>query len=486
MYWVDFLKFEKMESYFTYTSEEESLIDHDIHFRPGIGVDRTETFTPRTVIYDLKGGFGSLRKINALYGIEEPDISDVLWNKPAIIQRLDSIEKCAYQHSLEQNLEPESLDSDTVKYWSDYNRVFYHPKSIVQLNEYEVGSTFRPFDSWDEGEELFKTSDKESDLVERDLRLFVEEADHMQAFQLISSTDDAWGSFAARYLEQIKDEYSKTDIIFWGLEEDITTKPREKRYTSLSNVAKSVSQIAPESTLFIPLTLPSKALPSYVTLERKSNWHVSALLSVAMESMTLLSRLRQKILYQENLDQLNCFINTNGRQNIAKLRMSIDKDSSHSDDVTIVPKILELNRDTRSPSTKKSPHFSEIATKSNIEWYQSKSFLYIAYILVWEPSIRKTRKDTILNQFFRKIVPLPFPLLDSFPQIFDQSGTPSSVTVRTSLTVDSTIASRLKAIKHIASRALAIDEREALSNSLGELAEAYEEGWDSGSDEGED
>lgn len=113
-----------------------------------------------------------------------------------------------------------------MKYWSDYNRVFYHPKSIVQLNDYEVGSTSRPFDSWDEGEELFKSSDKESDLVERDLRPFVEEADHMQAFQLISSTDDAWGSFAARYLEQIKDEYRKTNIFFWGLEEDMTSKPR--------------------------------------------------------------------------------------------------------------------------------------------------------------------------------------------------------------------------------------------------------------------
>jgi len=30
-----------------------------------------------------------------------------------------------------------------------------------------------------------------------------------------------------------------------------------------------------------------------------------------------------------------------------------------------------------------------------------------------------------------------------------------------------------------------MDEREALSNSLGEIAEGYEDGWDSGSDEGE-
>lgn len=59
------------ESYFTYSADEESPVDHDVHFRPGIGADGTETFTPRTVIYDLKGGFGTLRKINALYELEE-------------------------------------------------------------------------------------------------------------------------------------------------------------------------------------------------------------------------------------------------------------------------------------------------------------------------------------------------------------------------------------------------------------------------------
>ena len=42
-------------------------MDHDIHFRPGLGADGQETYLPRTLIYDLKGGFGSLRKINQLY-----------------------------------------------------------------------------------------------------------------------------------------------------------------------------------------------------------------------------------------------------------------------------------------------------------------------------------------------------------------------------------------------------------------------------------
>ena len=57
------------ESYFTYAAEELPLVDHDVHFRAGLAVDGTETFTPRTIIYDLKGGFGSLRKYNALYDL---------------------------------------------------------------------------------------------------------------------------------------------------------------------------------------------------------------------------------------------------------------------------------------------------------------------------------------------------------------------------------------------------------------------------------
>ncbi len=45
----------------------------------GIGAAGAETFTPRTVIYDLKGGFGSLRKINALYELQEEGVPQALW-----------------------------------------------------------------------------------------------------------------------------------------------------------------------------------------------------------------------------------------------------------------------------------------------------------------------------------------------------------------------------------------------------------------------
>lgn len=68
------------ESYFTYSEDQEPAINHDIHWRPGIGADGTETYMPRTVIYDLKGGFGSMAKTNALYNdLEEGQTPQALW-----------------------------------------------------------------------------------------------------------------------------------------------------------------------------------------------------------------------------------------------------------------------------------------------------------------------------------------------------------------------------------------------------------------------
>ena len=62
-------------------------MDHDVHWRAGLGADGSETFMPRTVIYDLKGGFGSLRKINALYEIEDEGAPQGLWWVVLLVSR---------------------------------------------------------------------------------------------------------------------------------------------------------------------------------------------------------------------------------------------------------------------------------------------------------------------------------------------------------------------------------------------------------------
>jgi hypothetical protein len=143
-----------------------------------------------------------------------------------VVQRQTLIQQNAYQQSLEEGLDPPQLTTESVRYWSDFNRVYFHPRSIVQLNEYELGSALMPFENWNAGEDLFSSLDKEHDLLDRDLRLFAEEADQMQGIQVLAGVDDAWGGFAARYIDRIRDEYGKTAIWFWGVEDGIKTTLR--------------------------------------------------------------------------------------------------------------------------------------------------------------------------------------------------------------------------------------------------------------------
>ena len=314
------------------------------------------------------------------------------------------------------------------------------------------------------------------------------------------------------------------------------------------------------------MTMPSTMLPSYVTIDQQSQWHISGLFCTAMESMSLPSRLKVREGTRETLDQITSALNVNGNQIIAKIRMSVDLKS-----VAVLngqghdrPGRLEVraqSRDMRLPSRERSidtlqttaeddiatldmDFFPTEATEqtrgrhsikkahlfSQAEVYrddedhnsdkaneedegherarrraaglpiiQKSVFLFFLSILICSlpsyslacflsfPPIQVSAEIRVTHHACRLRIPLPFPLLDSFPRIFAQPSPPlQSVWVKTSLSTDTTVALRIKNLQLIVNRAIGVDEREALGNSLGEIAEAYEEGWDSGSDEDDD
>lgn len=136
-----------------------------------------------------------------------------------MVQRQPSIEKNAYQQSLEDNLQLPNLSIETVKYWSDFNRVFYHPKSILPLSQYEMSSSLRPIETWAAGEEIYNSLNKESDVLDQDFRTFAEECDCLQGVQIITGVDDCWGGFASRYIDCLRDEFGKGNLWVWGIED---------------------------------------------------------------------------------------------------------------------------------------------------------------------------------------------------------------------------------------------------------------------------
>ena len=73
----------------------------------------------------------------------------------------------------------------------------------------------------------------------------------------------------------------------------------------------------------IPLSIPCTPLPHYIHLDRSSQWHTSALLSAAWESVTLPSRLRLDHTKRGLLDDMVAALNVNGRQRMASLQCSL-------------------------------------------------------------------------------------------------------------------------------------------------------------------
>ncbi|KAI4254702.1 MAG: hypothetical protein LQ352_002938 [Teloschistes flavicans] len=502
------------ESYFQYdATDDPSTVDHDIHFRPGQGPTGEDTYTPRTVIYDLKGGFGGLRKWGGLYdqGDIEGDLEN-LWDGSAVKQKDKPIPQSEHQKALDGGLDqPSRLSTQSVRYWSDYTRVFYHPRSIVHINDYELGSTIMPFEKWASGEELFGKLDKDRDLLDRDIRPWAEECDQLQGVQIFASDDDAWGGFSSSYVESLRDEYGKTSLWFWGLQEDVSQGQRAKRILRTVNTAQSLQAISPLTSMYVPLATPSY-IPPYLSIDRSSQWHIGGLLSMTVESMTLPTRQKPGSANRGLLRDFEETLNSNGNQRVAELQCSIvDQlqersnenasstaasdsrmpDSTHlglvyEDEVEKANSKLDMSfMSSNSSQTalslrqrEKANHvFAKVESVRGLAWVQED------YDEQEAATSRKRQRLASLPIVEKYYNPSPFPMLDSFPSIISEAlSTGQTMAIHGSLSTTSQISKWTKALQNYVSRMVEVADREALANGLGEMAEAYEEGWDSASD----
>ncbi|KAL2753837.1 hypothetical protein ACRALDRAFT_1064949 [Sodiomyces alcalophilus JCM 7366] len=473
------------ESYLTYADDDPiSPVSPDIHWRPGQGVDGTETFLPRTVIYDLKGGFGSLGTINTLYDSTRDWDVPIPWERTPVLHKLPEVPQIAYQQSLNAGDAMPKLTSSQVRYWSDFSRVYYHPKSFNQVYEYELNSSIRPFDKWSLGEDLFQSLDKGHDVMDRDLRPFIEEADHMQAIQIFTALDDAWGGFAAQYLDRMRDEYPKTTLWTWG------TQASHQGLLQRLNLSRSIVAISNQASMLVPISLPEGLLPSNTCVARNSPWELSALMSTALETAGLASRLRQAEV-RRSLGDVVARINTNGRQAIARLRMTPSelKEAPHEVDPQLSPQrgyfdsephvieFFNVNRRRGRPESRKAPSPSRVFGQSTTfrtsdESLESIDVGHGSHSPHWARG-EKNYQDHIC---------VPFPILDSFPEIYkDRHGNPMSeaIGVTSTLCTDTSISGAMGQLRKSVAPFLPAEDREATIHELSELAEAFDEGWSS-------
>lgn len=472
-------------------------MDHDISFRPGLAPDGSDTYTPRTVIYDLKGAFGTLRRENALYELEQQEnpASGGPWSNVATTLRLPPIQPSPYQQALEQGLQSPQLSSQTVRFWSDYNHLFYHPRSIVQLNEYELNSSLMPFEKWQTGEELFANLDREFDLLDRDLRPFLEECDQLQALQIFSNIDDAWGGFTARYLERVSDELGKGCRWVFGLQNGLPM-PRERLLLQSANLAQSLYGIDSSASVHIPMNSVPTSPPAYLQLDRTSSWQTAALMATVAETITLPARLRSGDPARATFEQLETTLDNDGNRRLAAASCTVTDPATLEDKPTVngshdaritngftngyhapeEPK-LDINIFSRLMSSFPERHVRN-HTFARLEslrgTWESPSTIELTNTESRDRFVDGPRKSTHQSK-------LLFPVLSSYPRIFSLSNPPEKLAVRTALSTSSDVAYQIRDVERMARQLISIDEREALCDGLVKMAEEYEEGW-SGSD----
>ena len=158
--------------------------------------------------------------------------------------------------------------------------------------------------------------------MDRDLRPWAEECDQMQGVQILAGGDDAWAGFASSYAERVRDEFGKKEIWVWAAGEEQERGPKAKQALRAVNAARMVCEMSTYASMYVPVSLPAAALPPYLELDRESQWHVSALISSALETLTIPSRLRTNGHKRGLLDNLTARLNLNGNQRIAQLQCS--------------------------------------------------------------------------------------------------------------------------------------------------------------------
>ncbi|KAF9462802.1 Misato segment II tubulin-like domain-containing protein [Collybia nuda] len=302
------------ESYLFDTTIEKSLVDlHDpeVSFREGLTQTGQPTLCPRLLVFDRKANFGTLAKTNALLGTNEDDVSDeevaAIWNGGVAEYRQDPIQKSTYHSSLDDSDRTENSTADgankpqigpeNVRYWSDFNRVYYVPRTVQKIPD--APEWENPDGDWNSGQEMFSRYNEDTDLMEGSLRLFLEECNSIQGIQVINDTA-SFGSFINSFLTAFRDEFVKLPCLVIPLLTDAGSRHIDvDDYQGTRNLisdALYLRGLSEFSSLSIPIQPPvtwdTESWSDYIASGRHNTYHNSAILSAHIETSTLPLRLK--------------------------------------------------------------------------------------------------------------------------------------------------------------------------------------------------
>ncbi|KAI0049602.1 tubulin nucleotide-binding domain-like protein [Auriscalpium vulgare] len=302
------------QSYFTYDEDEPVLINHDVSFREGMSPEGQSTFCPRLLQFDRKSNFGALSTENQLYReLQQEADAAPLWSGPVDEIRQDPIPGSSYQTQLDEEVDEEpaelkrnagkvpavpSLQSSDVRYWSDFNRVYYLPRSVHKLPD--PADWENAEGDWNSGREAFQRYEVDDALLEDSFRLFVEECDTFQGLQL-QADSDSFGAFSISFLTAFRDEYPKVSslafpVLCAAVPGDIDLDDARGTRNAFNDALlfRALNEL---STMNIPLQNPrlwtTGSWSDGFESTLRTPYETSAILSAHIETATLPLRLKE-------------------------------------------------------------------------------------------------------------------------------------------------------------------------------------------------
>ncbi|XP_021232324.1 protein misato homolog 1 isoform X2 [Numida meleagris] len=187
----------------------------------------------------------------------------------------------------------------STQLWSDYLSVQLHPKSVCVLQQYNHDGDSGRLEAFGQGERLVEDAGCMEELEDR-LHFYVEECDYLQGFQVLCDLHDGFSGVGAKVTELLRDEYSRKGILTWGLT-PVTQNvgDSQKNFYRVLNAALGIAHLSAHSSLFCPLSLsgslgiqpqPPTAFP-YLSYDASLNYHSSAVLAAALDTLTVPYRL---------------------------------------------------------------------------------------------------------------------------------------------------------------------------------------------------
>ncbi|XP_003743364.1 protein misato homolog 1 [Galendromus occidentalis] len=229
--------------------------DHDVYYREGRSFLNKTTFTPRTVLIDLKGSVRNCSwPVDQAYDGPNDDEQKV-WDGQVQIHKAEPQAASSKSEELgEVDVRPKKAPLQKNS-WAGYLQNKYHPKSVTINNDFDSDNPQQPFGVFNQGETLWRL---ESENFEDRVRWFAEDCDHLSAFNIMMDTSNGFSGFASSCLDYLDDQFRAKSRVVWSLS-DVPANDSAANYRALNTVL-AYQKMQELADVVLPLSVSADGL----------------------------------------------------------------------------------------------------------------------------------------------------------------------------------------------------------------------------------